>query len=429
MADTVYALSSGALPAAIAVVRISGPDAFAVIERLSGNVPEARQFSYRKLTAGNGQVLDRALVVAFPGPNSATGEDLAELHLHGGRAVVAAIQTEISEMPGLRMAEAGEFTRRAFLNGQIDLGQSEALSDLLAAETEWQRRAADDMAGTRFGRQVETWREEVLALSALVEAELDFADEDDVVAQAEEDALFGERTRLLARDIAKHLEAPPAERLRDGIRVVLAGPPNSGKSSLLNALVARDAAIVSDIAGTTRDVIETPVALGGVALVLSDTAGLRGEAGDSIEAIGMDRARAAIARSDILVWLGPEGQGPAHPASIEVDAKADIGRPSKTAAAVRLSAHDGGGVPLLIERILSLAKTMLPGQDDFALNQRQRSALADSVTSLNAAAHHSDGVVRAEELRSTRAAFDRLTGRTHTEDMLDRIFSGFCIGK
>lgn len=429
MTDTIYALSSGALPAAIAIVRVSGPDAFTVIDRLCGVVPEPRRGSYRKLMAMDGRVLDRALVMIFPGPKSATGEDLAELHLHGGRAVVAAVQEEIARVPGLRLAEAGEFTRRAFLNGRIDLGQSEALSDLLAAETEWQRRAAADMAGTRFGRQVEMWREEVLSLSAMVEADLDFSDEDDVAASSAGASAFDGRAEALVQTFAAHLEAPPVERLRDGIRVVLAGPPNSGKSSLLNRLVAREAAIVSDVAGTTRDVIETPVAIDGIAFVLSDTAGLRGATDDAIEAIGIDRARNAIDRSDILLWLGAEGEGPDHPAMIEIDAKADVLEPSKSASALRLSAHDGRGMAELGKRLVALARTMVPGPDEFALNQRQRTALADAVQALEAAIQRDDGLIRGEELRLARAAFDRLTGRSHTEDMLDRIFAGFCIGK
>ena len=430
MKDTIYALSSGALPAAIAVVRISGPMALAALDRLCRRSLTERHMHYRVLRGADGQILDRAMTAAFPGPATATGEDLVELYLHGGRAVVAAVLGEISTMPGLRGAEAGEFTRRAFLNGRIDLGQAEALSDLLAAETEWQRRAAADMAGGRFGQMVEDWRERLLRVSAMVEADLDFADEYDVAAQTGSDASrYAQPAAALASDVRQHLDAPPAEKLRDGVRVVLAGPPNSGKSSLLNALVARDAAIVSDIAGTTRDVIETPVAFEGIAFVISDTAGLREDSADAIEGIGIDRARGAIARSDILLWLGEEGEGPDHLTLLEIDAKSDLGPPAKSPAALRVSARDGTGVAALIAKLVCLAQTMLPPPDGFALNQRQRLALQDAESSLLAAGSHPDPLLVAEELRLARAAFDRLTGRTHTEDMLDRLFAGFCIGK
>ena len=218
-------------------------------------------------------MLDQALVLVFPGPDSASGEDLAELHLHGGRAVVRAVEAVLAGLPGLRRAEPGEFTRRAFLNGRIDLNEAEGLADLLSAETEWQRRAAGAMMGGAFSAAIEAWRQEVLRLSALTEAELDFSDEDDVGNQ---NSSYVSNSCVKLHDaITDLLAAPAAEKLRDGLRVVLAGPPNSGKSTLLNALVAREAAIVSDIAGTTRDTIEVPVAFEGIPLLFIDTAGLR----------------------------------------------------------------------------------------------------------------------------------------------------------
>ena len=424
MTDTIFALSSGAPPAGIAVIRISGPAARRALSDLAGPGVHPRQLTYRRLKGADGEILDHALVTVFPGPRTATGEDLAELHLHGGRAVVRAVQQQLGLLDGLRQAEPGEFTRRAFQNGRIDLGQAEALSDLLAAETEWQRRAAVDMAGSRFGRIVESWRERLLQLSARIEADLDFSDEDDVSTTVVELADAGD----LACAIRIELKAPPAERLRDGIRVVIAGPPNSGKSSLLNALVAREAVIVSDIAGTTRDVIEVPVALSGLAFLLSDTAGLRAETEDRIEAIGIERARSAADRADILLWLGEEGGAPPHGCVIEIDAKSDLGS-QKSDDAIGVSARSGEGIAPLIEELVQRGRTLVPAQDQFALNARQRDAMDRAATALEDAAAMGDPLMQAEELRQARLAFDGLTGRAHTEDMLDRIFAGFCIGK
>ena len=337
---------------------------------------------------------------------------------------------ELATMSELRAADAGEFTRRAFLNSRIDLGQAEALSDLLVAETEWQRRAAAEMAGGRFARQVEEWRERLLVTSAAIEAELDFSDEGDVEAHYTADVLAPPAAAMaLGADIRTHLAQPCAERLRNGVRVVLAGPPNSGKSSLFNALVARDAAIVSDIPGTTRDVIEAPLAWNGIAFVLSDTAGLRQATDDMVETVGVKRACDAIERSDILLWLGEENHGPKHPRLIEIDAKADLGRAGKTAAGLAVSAHTGSGLARLIARMVDEAEGILPAPDAYALNQRQRTALAKAAIALEALGSLADPLLQAEQLRYARSAFDELTGRTHTEDMLDHIFSGFCIGK
>lgn len=274
-ADTIFALSSGMPPAAIAIIRISGSAAFDAVRQLAGRVPAPRHASLAILRNAEGEELDRALTLVFPGPDSATREDLAELHLHGGRAVVRAVEAALAALPELRQAEAGEFTRRAFANGQIDLNEAEGLADLLTAETEWQRRAATAMTSGAFSRQIEQWRTELLNLSALTEAALDFSDEGDVEEQ--DNHLISNACVGLHDAIAAILSAPAAEKLRDGLRVVLGGPPNSGKSTLLNALVARDAAIVSDIAGTTRDAIEVPVAVDGIPLLFIDTAGLRDE--------------------------------------------------------------------------------------------------------------------------------------------------------
>jgi tRNA modification GTPase len=426
--DTIFALSSGAPPAAIAIMRISGPAAFEAVRILACRLPPPRRASLSELRRVDGELLDNAIVLTFPGPDSATGEDLAELHLHGGRAVVRAVSEALAAMAGLRAAEAGEFTRRAFVNGRIDLNEAEGLSDLLSAETEHQRRAASIMMGGAFSRAIELWRGRLLHVSALVEAELDLSDEDDVGAQdaGAIAALCGE----LEGEMRALLSQPPAEKLRDGLRVVLGGPPNSGKSTLLNALVARDVAIVSDIAGTTRDVIEVPIALDGIALLLTDTAGVRDDSQDAIESIGIERAVSAFGSADMILWLGLEGEGPDHPSLIEVDAKADANQGQlKSNGAIKVSAKTGEGIAELIEMIATRAKTMLPPADSFAVNARQRGLLADAASALAEGAASADWLIVAEQLRQARLALDALTGRAHTEDLLDIVFGTFCVGK
>ena len=427
-ADTIFALSSGAPPAAIAIIRISGAHAFDAVKTLAGRLPGPRQASLAKLRDAQGALLDEALVLLFPGPQSATGEDLAELHLHGGRAVIRAVEGVLRAMPGMRQAEAGEYTRRAFLHGRIDLNEAEGLSDLLAAETEWQRRSATQMMSGAFSGAIEDWRTELLRISALVEAELDFADEDDVDSQSK--IIISDACGELCAAMTTLLSAPPAEKLRDGLRIVLGGPPNSGKSTLLNALVSREAAIVSDIAGTTRDVIEVPMALDGIPMLLIDTAGVRGDSQDAIERIGIERAEAAFAGADMILWLGEEGAGPGHPDLIEIDAKADDPvRAVKSANALSVSAATGLGMAELTKQIIERAKTLLPPQDSFAVNARQRGLLASGAAALGDAAAAEDWLIVGEHLRLARLSLDSLSGRAHTEDMLDMLFARFCVGK
>ena len=428
-ADTIFALSSGAPPAAIAIMRVSGPAAFDILRGLAGRVPPPRRASVCTLRAPDTQeMLDQALALVFPGPDTATGEDLVELHLHGGRAVVRAVENAIAHFPGVRRAEAGEFTRRAFANGRMDLNEAEGLADLLSAETEWQRRAATQMFGGAFSAAVEEYRQEVLRLSALTEAELDFSDEGDVESQ--NNLLISYGCAQLQQKIAQLLARPPAEKLKDGIRVVLAGPPNSGKSTLLNALVGREAAIVSDIAGTTRDMIEVPVAVEGVALLFTDTAGLRDDSDDAIERIGIDRSHAAMQQADILLWLGPENTGPKHIQLIEISSKNDIpDDTAKSPSAISVSAQTGAGISALLQLVAARAKTLLPPPDQFAINARQRTFLADAANALAACSESVDWLIIAENLRQTRRALDSLTGRAHTEDLLDTVFGKFCVGK
>ena len=338
--------------------------------------------------------------------------------------MVRAVEEALAALPGLRRAEAGEFTRRAFANGRIDLAEAEGLADLLAAETELQRRAAQAAFGGTTSRMVEGWRDRVLALSAEVEAALAFSDEDDVseVSQA-----FAAAVEALAAELQEALERPSAERLRDGVRVVLAGPPNSGKSSLFNALLRDGAAIVSDIAGTTRDAIERPVAFSGVPFVLVDTAGLRDEGFDAIEGEGIGRARSQIGKADVVLWLGAEGEGPAG--SVEVDAKADIERERKDDPDHVVSSVTGLGLSKLERDLVSRAQAMLPKPGEAALVLRQRELIGEAVGELREVTLQGDLLIQAESLRRARLAFDRLLGRASTEDMLDTLFGRFCIGK
>ena len=418
--DTIFALSSGAPPAGVAIIRISGPRADAALVALARRLPEPRVATFRQLRV-DGELLDNSVVLWLPGPKSATGEDVAELHVHGGRAVIARALAALGAMEGLREALPGEFTRRSFENGALDLSEAEGLGDLLMAETEGQRRAALALMGGRLSRQVVAWQDRLLALSAQVEAALDFSDEDDVAPLP---AGFGTALAALRDELASALARPGAERLKDGVRVVIAGPPNAGKSSLLNALAGREAAIVTEIAGTTRDLVEAPVAIGGVPFLLTDTAGLR-ESGDKVEAIGVERARASLVAADIVLWLGPAEEAPEG--AIRIHAKADLG-PPPAGAGLATSVVSGEGLEALVARLQAEAKTLLPVPGEVALNARHRAALTDAAAAL-AEADAADLIVAAEALRTARAALDRVTGKAGVEDMLDALFGRFCIGK
>ena len=425
MTDTIFALSSGAPPAAIAVVRVSGAAAGGALAALAGRSLPPRRAVAVTLRGPDGDRLDRALALWLPGPTTATGEDTLELHCHGGRAVVRAVEAALAEVPGLRRAEPGEFTRRAFLNGRIDLAEAEGLADLLAAETELQRRAALAMADGALSRTVEVWRGRLLGLSAQVEAVLDFSDEDDVAGLPPS---FAEGIGNLEAELAEWLARPRAEALREGFRVVLAGPPNSGKSTLFNALVETEAAITAPVAGTTRDVLVHPVALAGVPFQFVDTAGLREAPSDPVEAIGVHRAEAALASADLVLWLGPAGTGPAG--AWEIEPQLDrAGHPIKPDPRHRVSARTGAGLAGLREDLAACARAALPVPGEAALNQRQHRLLGEASEALRGAASLSDPLLVAESLRLARVAFDALLGRTTTEDMLDALFGRFCIGK
>ncbi|RZM12440.1 MAG: tRNA uridine-5-carboxymethylaminomethyl(34) synthesis GTPase MnmE [Sphingomonas sp.] len=423
--DTIFATSSGRPPAAIAVIRISGPHAFAAAAQLIGGLPEPRRASLRALRDGDG-ILDRALVLTFPGPATATGEDLVELHCHGGRAVIAAVEAALARIAGLRPAAAGEFTRRALGNGRIDLAEAEGLADLLEAETEAQRRVALSATEGRVSGAIRSWMDRVAMLSARVEAMLDFADEDDVASDAAAFEAVRDGAVALAAEIAAVIDAPPVERLRDGIRVVIGGPPNSGKSTLLNLLGDRDAAIVSAISGTTRDRIDVSVTRRGVAYVLTDTAGLTATA-DPIEAIGVARAEDAIRDADILLWLGDAI--PPRADAIWIHARADVaGRErSPEGRAFAIAQSDGGSGERVWTALHDRAAAMLPREDAIALKRDQRRRCAEAVAALRDPT--GDALVLGENLRQARIALAAILGLDATGEMLDALFVRFCIGK
>ncbi|HET9335313.1 MAG TPA: tRNA uridine-5-carboxymethylaminomethyl(34) synthesis GTPase MnmE [Sphingomicrobium sp.] len=420
-ADTIVALSSGRPPAAIAVVRTSGPHAFAAAEAIAGAVPPPRTATLRRLTdPRDGSIIDEALLIRFDAPNSATGENIVEYQCHGGRATVDALITALLAQPGVRLAEPGEFTRRALANGRIDLTEAEGLADLLTAETELQRRSAMARAGGALRRRLDDWRERLLGFAAQAEVAIDYADEDEGAAGFDLPPAIGE----LADEMALLVRAPRVEPLRDGIRVVVAGPPNAGKSSLVNALAQSEKAIVTHIAGTTRDVIEVPIAIGGVPFVLVDTAGLR-ESRDAVESIGIDRARSESQRADLLLWLGADPP-PDHPGLIRVAAKSDL---REGASGLPVSAVTGEGLEELVRILVTCARTLLPKGDELALDRRQHELLQEAAAALERASHLADPVLIAEELRSARQSVDRISGRAGVEELLDALFGRFCLGK
>jgi len=426
-ADTIFALSSGRPPAAVAVIRSSGPQAFAACEAIAGTLPPSRIPVLRELRdPASSEVIDQALVLRFDAPKSATGEDVVEYQCHGSRAVIDALLGAMTSLPGMRMAEPGEFTRRAFANGRIDLTEAEGLADLLEAETESQRRAALLMAEGGLRKQIAAWRQQLVELSARAEAAIDYVgDEDETLA--DEQALASE-AQALADELGQWLQRPRAEPLKEGIRVVVAGPPNAGKSSLVNALAESERAIVTDIPGTTRDAIEVPLSLDGVPILLIDTAGLR-ESDDLVEAIGVNRAESQMKRADLILWLGERGEALGHEQVIRVHAQAD--RPDRAAVpagSLAVSAVSGLGLGDLARRIVEEARRLLPAEGELALNRRQAHELGQARAALVDAAH-TDLVRTAEALRAARSAFDRLSGRAGVEDMLDALFGRFCLGK
>ncbi|HUU67184.1 MAG TPA: tRNA uridine-5-carboxymethylaminomethyl(34) synthesis GTPase MnmE [Methyloceanibacter sp.] len=434
--DTIVAPASGAGPSAVAVIRISGPRTRAVLEALTGGAPPPRQASLRGI--GNPPI-DRGLVLWFPGPRSFTGEDMAELQVHGSRAVIQAIVEAVLAVEGTALAEPGAFARCAFENGKLDLTEVEGLADLIAAETEAQRRQAHAQSEGSLRRLYEGWRAALVKAQSLMEAGLDFADEADVAADvnAKADAIAGP----LLEEIAKHLADRSGERLRDGLRVVIAGPPNAGKSSLMNALAKRDVAIVSEEAGTTRDVIEVHLDLGGLPVILSDTAGIREGIGQ-VETEGIRRALSRAEDSDLVLWVidatNPVWEPPASlgaNTTLCVLNKADISPQSAHNNAMPdglvLSAKTGAGLDALIARLEAVARTEIGGAGQAPMTRtRHRVELVSTRDALQRFVNHDlSPELKAEELRIAARHLGRLTGLIDVEEVLGAIFAEFCIGK
>ncbi|PTE23799.1 tRNA uridine-5-carboxymethylaminomethyl(34) synthesis GTPase MnmE [Cereibacter changlensis JA139] len=427
--DTIYALASARGKAGVAVLRLSGPEAHAAVGSFGVSLPALRQAALRRLI-WQGEVLDEALVLLFGAGASFTGEAVAELHLHGSTAAVNAVLRALSTLPGLRPAEAGEFTRRALENGRLDLAQVEGLADLIDAETEAQRRQALRVLSGSIGAKVEGWRRDLIRAGALLEATIDFADEDvPVDVSPEVLTLLGG----LLNDLRAEVERSRiAERIRDGFEVAIVGAPNAGKSTLLNALARRDAALTSEVAGTTRDVIEVRMDLEGLAVTLLDTAGLR-ETDDRIEALGINRAVARANAADLRIFLldGAEaapGVAP-QPGDLLVQGKADL----VTGAGLRVSGKTGEGLPELVTEIACSLQARAATAGNLT-RERHRIAIVTAIRAMESAqAEVMRGPQRtelaAEDLRRAMRALDSLTGRIDVEDLLDDIFASFCIGK
>lgn len=436
--DTIVALSSGRLPAGVAVIRVSGPRSRFVIETISGKMVTDRLATYRRFRSADGSTIDSGLVLFFPGPGSFTGEDVAEFQVHGGLAVVAAMLEAILACGGVRHAEPGDFTRRAFLNDKLDLVRTEALADLVNAETEAQRRFAVRNAEGAQSRLYLDWRRRLIHARAMIEAEIDFSDEEDVPGSVS-DAIWSDVEALIG-EIERHVAGyRVAEIIRDGFEVVILGAPNAGKSSLFNALARREAAIVTDEPGTTRDLLEVVLDLRGVRVRVTDTAGLRENAG-KVEAIGIERARAKAHGADLVLLLEDMDRPVPVDVSVNDTPVLRIGTKSDLVAEFGLpvpgydltvSTKDGAGVTTLLDEIARRAADGI-GQAGDVLPSRLRhvALLEESKAYLQAAFRSQAGQeLRAEELRLAADRLGRIVGAVDVEDMLDVIFSQFCIGK
>lgn len=430
--DTIYALSSGGLPSGVAIIRLSGPQVRDALTTIVGRVPPARLAALSDFSNDRGEAIDRGLVLFFPAPHSFTGEDCAEFHVHGGRAVVAAMLGLLGGLDGLRQAEAGEFTRRAFLNGKIDLTGAEALADLVAAETEVQRRLALENAQGRQHDLYMGWRARLVHARAMIEAELDFADEPDVPgsvsAQVEADIV------ALGREIRAHVaDFSIAEIVRDGFRVVLIGAPNSGKSSLLNALAQREVAIVTDIAGTTRDLVEVSLDLQGVKVIVTDTAGIR-DTTDVVERIGVQRALDAAGRADLVVELidltQPVGATLGSGEVLRIGTKRDLVDKGGNDLAHRISTMTGEGLGELVTDVATRARRATSAAGRVVpTRRRQVELLKLTAAEIGKALGLEELELKAEHLRQASEALGRITGAVDTEELLGVIFAEFCIGK
>jgi len=439
--DTIFALSSGGLPAGVAVIRISGDEAFGVCRKMCGVLPPPRLASLKSIRSRNGAVIDRGIVLAFPGPHSFTGEDCIEFHLHGGKAVVAAVLAELQVFDRCRLAEAGEFSRRAFESGKLDLVEIEGLADLLAAETEMQRRLAAEQSFGGLSAIYSSWRERLLHARAMIEAELDFSDEGDIPGSVSDRIWID--MEALANEIGQYIaQERVGAIIRDGFKVVIAGAPNAGKSSLMNALANREVAIVTEYAGTTRDILHCELDLGGFAVHLFDTAGIR-NTDEAIEREGIRRAMLKMEEADLILHLSdtssPTGVDPdlfdsRSAPVIRVGTKSDLSNDSKPKQNQDLciSTVTGDGVDDLRAMILTHVDTMAGGLSlAIPSRLRQRQHISDVLTNIEAAVGNTDiGLeVRAEHLRRASDALGRISGKIDVESLLGKIFSDFCIGK
>ena len=440
--QTIFALSSGRLPSAIALVRVSGPQAGKIVTALAGKLPSPRMATRALLRDVGQRPIDDAVVLWFPGPASATGEDVAEFHVHGGRAVLAALFAALSGFEDVRPAEPGEFTRRAFENGKLDLTEAEGLDDLIHADTDRQRRQALRQLKGLLGDRARDWRARIIEASALIEAGIDFSDEGDVPAELIAPALA--KVKGLLTEIEEVLAGQGrSERLRDGLVVAIAGPPNVGKSTLMNQLARREVAIVSPHAGTTRDVIEVQLDLDGYPVTVIDTAGIR-DTDDPVEQEGVRRARARAADADLVLWLSDspqvaidhDGAAPIWKVRNKIDLDA-ASRPLAEAVApgqgsFQISASRGDGVPELIAALVGFAQRYFGGTEGGLISRtRQRKLLQETAASLQRciAVVGQGEELAAEELRMAAHSLGRLLGRVDVEDILDVIFREFCVGK
>ena len=442
---TIFACATSPGRAGVAVVRVSGPSAGPALDALAGLPrPSARRARLRTLRDAEGTPLDRGLVLWMPAPGSFTGEDVAELHLHGSRAVIAGVTAALSALPGLRAAEAGAFTRRAFDNGRLDLAEVEGLADLIAAETALQRRQALAQMDGGLSRRVGAWRERLLRARARLEAALDFSDED--LPEGLHDRVVADAAALTEEIDALLAEGDRGARLRDGVSVAIVGAPNAGKSSLLNALARREAAIVAATAGTTRDVVEVALDLDGCPVVLADTAGLRAaeDTVDPVEREGMRRAQARAAAADLCLAVfdmsAPGGPDAATRAFIGADALAVGSKRDRLAAPpparldgqdlYAVSLRDGHGLDRLLAALSAAAAERIGGGEPAAITrQRHREALVDATAALDRARAASLPELLAEDLRLADRALGRILGHSDVEDLLDALFGEFCIGK
>jgi tRNA modification GTPase len=459
--QTIFAVSSGRPPSAISIVRVSGPQAGAALTLLAGIIPVPRMATRALLRDRDRQPIDDAVILWFPGPASATGEDVAEFHVHGGRAVLAALFAVLSDFDHVRAAEPGEFTRRAFENGKLDLTEAEGLDDLIHADTDRQRRQALRQLKGLLGDRARNWRAQIIEASALIEAGIDFSDEADVPAELVAPAL--KKIKALLGEIQQVLAAQGhGERLREGLVVAIAGPPNVGKSTLMNQLARREVAIVSPHAGTTRDVIEVQLDLDGYPVTVIDTAGIR-ETEDPVEQEGVRRARARAAEADLVLWLVDahdeknleksleQGAAPAWVVRNKIDLDAvetdaavpgidvlNTGQPAGVLEQTQrhtdfeISASRGDGIPELIAAMIVFAQNYFgAGEGGLISRERQRKLLEETAVSLqrSLSAIPEGEELAAEDLRMAAQSLGRLLGRVDVEDVLDVIFREFCIGK